>query len=208
MSYILDALRRADAERERGSVPHLNAQPQPGAAHHESHASGVRPWVWIAAGTTLGLLAALSWRLTSPSPAPVPVLTPEAVAPQPAPARRLPEPEAVSPPSPETQAEAPLVFPTPAAPTAVKRAPAASAASAETARIVALKDLPEDIRRQLPALQIGGSMYSEDAATRMLIVNGQVLREGASPAPGLVLEQIRLKSAVLRFKGYRYEINY
>ena len=29
MSYILDALRRADAERERGAVPGLHAQPVP-----------------------------------------------------------------------------------------------------------------------------------------------------------------------------------
>lgn len=51
-------------------------------------------------------------------------------------------------------------------------------------------------------------MYSADAASRMLIVNGQVLREGESISSDLVLEKINLKSAVLAYKGQRYKINY
>jgi general secretion pathway protein B len=42
----------------------------------------------------------------------------------------------------------------------------------------------------------------------MLIVNGQLLHERATVAPGLVLEQIRLKSAVFDFQGERFEIAY
>jgi general secretion pathway protein B len=42
----------------------------------------------------------------------------------------------------------------------------------------------------------------------MLIVNGQVFHEGDTLAPGLSLEQINLKSAVLKLKGYRYGISY
>jgi general secretion pathway protein B len=79
--------------------------------------------------------------------------------------------------------------------------------SAET-RVYAQAELPDDIRRQLPSLAIGGSIHSASAANRMLIINGQVFHEGGEPAPGLVLEQIKLKTAVLRFQGYRYEIRY
>jgi len=66
--------------------------------------------------------------------------------------------------------------------------------------------LPEEIRRDLPKLVIGGSSYSGDAASRMVMINGQVFHEGDRLAPDLVLERIRLKSAVLAFKGWRYEV--
>ena len=42
----------------------------------------------------------------------------------------------------------------------------------------------------------------------MLIINGEVFREGEKPAPDLQLEQIRAKSAVLNFKGLRYSVPY
>jgi hypothetical protein len=35
-----------------------------------------------------------------------------------------------------------------------------------------------------------------------------VRSEGAELAPGLVLEQIRAGSAVLRFRGWRYSVSY
>ena len=89
---------------------------------------------------------------------------------------------------------------------------AASAASApalaKDARIYTLNELPDEVRKDLPALQIGGAMYSQTAANRMLIVNGQLFHEGDTLAPGLMLEQIKLRSAVLRLKGYRYGISF
>jgi general secretion pathway protein B len=35
-----------------------------------------------------------------------------------------------------------------------------------------------------------------------------VLSEGAEAAPGVLLEQIRPKTAVLNFRGYRYGVPY
>jgi general secretion pathway protein B len=93
----------------------------------------------------------------------------------------------------------------------VVRKPAALAASAAPAaeeRVYARNELPEEIRRQLPPLTVGGSIYSSNPANRFLVINGQVVHEKGELGPEHVLEQIKLKSAVLRFKGYRYEINY
>jgi general secretion pathway protein B len=84
------------------------------------------------------------------------------------------------------------------------RAPEADSA----ARVLALNELPDDVRRSLPALTVNGASYSETPAHRMLIANGQVYREGDEPAPGLVLEQIRARSAVLRWRGVRYSVPY
>ena len=78
------------------------------------------------------------------------------------------------------------------------------AASRPDERIYAAAELPDDIRRQLPALAVGGSMYSPTPKDRLVIINGQVLHEGDRIAPDLVVERIRLKAAVLAFKGYRY----
>ena len=135
-------------------------------------------------------------------PAPVlrdaPASTRRAV-PAPAPLADPPKPVAeVRKPAPAVQAPAPTVAPT-------EKPPAPAAAEG---RVHTLAELPDDIRRQLPAIAVGGSIYSAEAANRFLIINGQIFHEKDKLGPELVLEQIKLKAAVLRFKGYRYEITY
>jgi len=271
MSYILDALRRADAERERGAVPGLQSQQH---AIAEDDAATIRPrrLVWAVAALSLALVAVLAWAFLggggsasrsslegSVVPAPLPVL-PSAQVPMPpvvgtaAPpgsgtATVAPTPQAMAPataPPIETRV-APAPAPLPAARTTpaavserpqvatraavpVERAPSrssgdvrnsqqrgadasapATTATATTpnpgaARVYSQAELPEEIRRDLPKVVIGGSSYSGDAASRMIMVNGQVFHEGDRLAPGLVLERIRQKSAVLSFKGWQYEV--
>ena len=69
-------------------------------------------------------------------------------------------------------------------------------------------ELPPDVRQALPKLVVSGATYSDNPAWRMLIINGQVFREGEKPAADLQLEQIRPKSAVLNYKGQRYLMAY
>jgi general secretion pathway protein B len=71
-------------------------------------------------------------------------------------------------------------------------------------RIPGLSELPQSTRQALPKLAISGSVYTEDPASRFLILNGEVMREGAQLATDLVLEEIRPHELVLRFKGQRY----
>ena len=85
--------------------------------------------------------------------------------------------------------------------------PAIHAASAGE-RIYTLKELPDDIRSSLPVLTVGGATYSDNAASRMLIVNGNLFHEGDKLTPELTLQQIKLRAAVLSFRGYRYSISY
>ena len=49
-------------------------------------------------------------------------------------------------------------------------------------------------------------MYSDTPAQRMVIFNGQVLREGDALTNELQIEQIRQRSAVLRVRGQRFEM--
>jgi general secretion pathway protein B len=225
MSYILDALRRADAERERGSVPDLRAQPLGAASSQE--APRPLPWPWIAAVLAALLFGALAWYLAAPDEPPVVVSTaalsaaPDgATATTPDAATRTlradaatsapPRPSATASPAVPAGPPKPSVTVVATAPPRAASVPAKTepAASAAAGRVYAQAELPPDVRRQLPALAIGGSMYSENAANRMLIVNGQLFHENEKPAPEVTLEKIKLKSAVLRFRDYRFEVSY
>ncbi len=222
MSYILDALRKADAERERGAVPGIHAQPIFAGAAPSGARPPARAWLWaLLAGLGVLIAAGLWVGLRGSSPAPAPVPTAQAVTPAPVVA-----PNPLPPPPPAVAAVAPPRAAAATPPVRARRAepepkpdpvaqkPAAKTAAAEASpkeaagadRVYTLKELPDDVRRQLPQLSVGGSMYSKTPADRILIINGSVLHEGDKIGPDLVLQQIKLKAAVLEFKGYRYAI--
>ncbi len=142
-----------------------------------------------------------------PAPTPQPAPAPQP-APQPAPlpgVRAVPQPPAPVARPPAAQPAPPAVVPA-ARPVPAQRREAASAAA--VAPVPPLADLPEDIRRTVPKLVVSGSVYSSNPAQRILIVNGQVLNEGATLAPDLVLESIGAKSAVLNLRGTRFRLDY
>jgi general secretion pathway protein B len=260
MSYILDALRRAEAERQRGAVPGLHAQPvagtrpdggprRPDSAHRRW-----RPGAVAMAGLLLtGLLAAaagLGWML-KPSPAVVAVVAPALALPNalpvvlPVEASVVP-PVSLSPAGPAVLA-APAVEPAPpgigpvagsavgpapttpatdpaaastrspvaaaatvpaAAPATVSAVPAPVAAgpAATPTRLPTLAELPEALRREVQPLNLGGSVYADQAPLRIVIVNGQVFHEGDKPLPALQVQQIGLKSVVFSVRGQRFEM--
>jgi len=216
MSYILDALRKAEAERERGSVPGIHAQPAFAGARPGGAPARSRLWlVVVALGVLLAIVVAVVlYLLLARGSASEQAARPVAPASAAVAAAAVPIAPAAS-----TLAPA-VATPVPPAPPPVRKARAASAppavsakasATAPTAktdeRVYALNELPDDIRRQLPpTLSVGGSMYSPKAADRLVIINGQVLHEGDQLAPDLVVQQIKLKSAVLAFKSYRIAI--
>src|SRR4051812_34849359 len=84
MSYILDALRRADAERERGVVPSLQSQ-QHTVVDEDDPAPRSRPLVWVIVALGVALVALLAWMLlgggTTPRPVAERSVAPAAVAP-------------------------------------------------------------------------------------------------------------------------------
>jgi general secretion pathway protein B len=234
MSYILDALRRADAERERGTVPSLHTQ-QFGVLPGDDEVPA-RPRLLVGAVVVLALVlaAVIAWLYfgssepppkptqtvaTAPTPpfvappvaAPVVPALPAMTAPAASAAPAVTPSTAHRPPSSPTAA-APAARPAPAPRPAARREPAPTtpATTPGTApadeRIYSLSELPEAIRRELPKIAYGGGSYSPDKASRMAFLNGQVFHEGDTIAPGLVLKQVRQKGAILAYKGYRFEI--
>jgi len=148
MSYILDALRRADAERERGAVPSLQSQQQ---TIIEDDAAPARPrsLVWAVVALAGAVLVLLAWNflggtapparapvegsISTPVPAPLPALQPApamptANVPVVPPAVGTAAPPAAATPAPlQPTAPPPPVAAPPTARTAVdtRRAPAA-----------------------------------------------------------------------------------
>jgi general secretion pathway protein B len=59
-----------------------------------------------------------------------------------------------------------------------------------------------------PEIVITGTSYSTNAAHRMLIVNGKVIKEGQEMSPGLTLESIGQRTAVFNQGGSRFNVNY
>jgi general secretion pathway protein B len=269
MSYILDALRKADAERLRGTVPGLHTQPIQLERDQPRERRPLPGWSGFALAAVAVAAAAVAWRIWSgptvgPPPAPANVMpAPAAMAPHTAAQTTTPPAAAVAARSAAGPVEAPAgAVPTPSAepvagtpvapattpagerssPTSIKaptaqrtgtadpRAPspeqttAPGAPTARTARraerstapaaanpsapVVPRDQLPDDVKRQLPPLNIGGSMYSPESSQRMLIVNGEVVREGQAAGAGLVLERVNPRSAVLRFREHRFEISF
>jgi general secretion pathway protein B len=251
MSYILDALKKADAQRERDPARGIHAQAA--ALAPAGGGDGVSPWVWAGAAGAVALVAVAGWSLfderdagapasvvvQNAAPArlpPVPAAAPAPVAPPPA---REPAADAVLPPpepaareTPSTDSEepqanvrrrrrigvpvppsaagtspvaaAPAAIAPPGPPPGARTAPAATtpAAPPAAAPTTVTTGLPADA----PKLAISGGVYSSNRSQRMLIVNGQVVNEGADLGAGVVLEEIKPKSAVLRFRGARYDV--
>lgn len=225
MSYILDALKRADTERERGNVPGLHTRQLATPSGHTVPSERSRLWLAVAAAVALGGIGVGLWVWQTPTEAPLAVLLKPVVV-QP-PVSTAAVPPAVSAPATPTAAlpVAPAIVkprptPTPAAPAIaapvrpkpeVKPKPivALTAPAKTTATLAALpllSELPEDLRRQVPALTITGAVYSENPAQRLLLVNNLVLAQGALAAPELTLEEIRARSSVFSFRGTRFRV--
>jgi general secretion pathway protein B len=154
-------------------------------------------WFWLAATPV-----AAPPMTPVPAPAVVRVEPPKVAPPPPATEVLPPAPEPVVP----IVTKAPVPLPVPAAPPAQVAAvapPASPAASSASDRLYSLAELPPDVAQALPKFSVSGGVYSTNVAQRMLVVNGQVFNEGSEIASGVVLEQIRPRVAVLKFRGLR-----
>lgn len=235
MSYILDALQRAEAERERGRVPGLKCQLAPPPGRDRAKPSSLRPWHatlgmavllvalggwWWAGGTDTPAAPASAVVIppqtdavnTAPQVAqtqpPVNTNTPQQIASPPEPVQSILAPPRPAPVTTKSTPAAPAPAASPsAAPTAAAPAPA-KAPTATSAAVPTFGELTADARAQLPAVNVSGSTYSQNPALRMLIANGKVVQEGRDIAPGLRLETIGPRSAVLNHQGLRYSIGY
>jgi general secretion pathway protein B len=214
MSYILEALKKAQAERQLGNAPTIHA-PQAAAPAPAAAVASRKPlFVGLGAGALVVVAGALVlWRQ---APAPQPVVQAAAVRVPAAPAAPAPETLVVS--APPAPVSAPVherehtPAPAPARPAPVSAAPAPAPAPVAKAApedsLPYLQQLPDAQQRDIPRVTFGGYMYSANATDRLLIVDKALRHEGEEVAPGLVLEKLLPKAAVMNFRGLRYRVAY
>ena len=262
MSYILEALKKAQAERQLGNAPDIHT-PAPSQVPAAAVKADRKPLlIGLGVGLALaGLAAGIVLRAKTPPAAPAvlaqatpavalppapgapvivaadalparPVDAPpparanDAPAPAPAASRPAATPVPTPPPasprvaaSPKPSAAAardpvpePVYLPAPArAPEPAPAAPAAAVRPTDPVQednLRTLQQLPEAIQREVPKVAVGGYIYSPNPADRLLLIDKTLRREGEEVAPGLVLERLMPKYAVMNYRGTRYRVAY
>lgn len=232
MSYILEALRKADQERSAGSVPDLEA------VHESSPTTGrSRRWIW-ALGVILAfnglLLAVLLLRDGGNEPVPVVEVSPppekatvsEPPAPPPAVVLSRPAPRAPSPPvalnkpapvaapAPEPPVVPPVVreplasmppvspSPVPEASVSVPAQPAASP-GADTG-VPYWDDMSLEFRSGFDLPRLDVHVYDSNPQRRFLLIELKKHREGDTLANGALIEEILPDGVQLYHQGTRF----
>ena len=242
MSYILEALKKAQAERQLGNAPTIHA-PVPSYAAPRAGQVAQRRYLALGVGLVVVVAAVvLLWpRLAGEPPVRLATVTPPVVAPAaapitapvtapttapvatPAPAAVVvpaPAPAVQPAPAPAPVAEArpvrtkPAAAPAPVAPPSTPPREATPAPATVTAQpggdepLRTLQQLPDALQREIPKLAFGGYIYSPTPGESLLLVDKMLRREGEEVAPGLVLERLTPKAAVMNYRGTRYRAPY
>ena len=232
MSYILDALKKADQERTLGKVPDLEA-----AHWGERRSKRSYRWVWVVGGLLLvngALLVMLlgnddgvvssgdgqSGQADSMPVTPVPrtedvaVSPPREIARPREPVYVPPSPPVKQPPTntwqaPVTPAETminqvppPVATPAPA----FVRPPAPAVTPVTTSSVPEWNDLSLEFRSGFNLPHIDVHVYSDNPEKRFILVDLQKFREGETLASGAVLEEILPGSIQLYYQGTRFRV--
>jgi len=219
MSYILDALRKSEAERRQGKVPDLGQQVQ---LIHRPKKKRVSAVVWVALALAINavVIAVIFWPGALPviresglmssvpetdtsagADASETVMDPaenlEAVdgnagaLAQSGQSETLPKPE-----------ERPTLI-VPAAPTPNDRRTVPD--YPDTGRIPHLVELPLAFQKSVPDLTFNSHIYSSSPSARRVMINSRNLRVG-DRFSGLVVEDITEEGVVLSKSGQRFRV--
>lgn len=213
MSYILDALRKSDELRQRGTAPLLQpaASTAPSRRWRTGAVYGALAVLLVGAGMVIG-----GWRPwqaeqqvagaggVAPVPSSVASTAPPNVSPADVPsAAPAPVPaNAILAPSAPINAAAPERLPAARADMPVAKETAI--AKAEPA-VLTQSELPPAIRQEIPAMSISVHAYSARPRDRMVGINDRLLREGGTLPPGLTVDEITPEGMVFSYKGYRFK---
>lgn len=222
MSYILDALKKAERERKRGVAPGIDAahgkyRPEP--------LKKVRGLFWVMAGLALVGLALVLMLFFFPGENKMGKdRGPELVAREQSQglqkrdetveenaAELLPPATLLKKSGPvEEKVEAPLTTShTPPSPASLQQKtiappqPREKKLPTEPASLAALP-LSAEVEKRLPAMIFAGHTYSDIPEKRLIMVNGAVVREGGRLAPGVLLVEIVWEGLIIEFEDQRY----
>lgn len=233
MSYILDALLKADQERQRHSTPTVHSihaaqsiQPTPGKPRWRYLLLILLLGSGIAvAGMLFGWNALATIRPATPQAADNSNVALNRNTPPPAEATVAYLPPADTLPlSRQSDAELAPALPAPPAPVPSRkenRVAAASKPAAQTTaapapvaeatvsridnRVFNLRELPATLQKEIgDSVVISGFSSSAEDSERLVIINDRVRRAGDDVVAGMTLESIQADGVILNYKGYRF----
>ena len=210
MSYILDALKKSEQERGRGSAPGVQTLHSSGLNYHSKK---TQLWPYILLAAVFINLAALLYFIMNRSDAGTAVPQ-QSVAIETAPESAPPmqtaaiQKTATSTPD-DTQSEAIVYKPVSMPGTSHSRVEVppqashaeAAAPSATGDSIVEMDELPFDVLQHIPALEFSAHVYSSNPVQRSIVINGRFVEEGDRVASDLFLSEITPDGAIFDFQG-------
>lgn len=227
MSYILDALKKSDQQRQRGATPTLSAAQVTVAAPKQlvSVYYILIAAVLLCAGIAIGWLR--PWQPKQPDHAvetiaAVPTITPsnqdtpKNLSAAPEPVRNMGPTSSASNPASDvqitpqmaaiqTETAVPIVSMNSAVvavPVPISKKPASSPDAAPEQKVTVMDALPLSIQQEIPAMTIQLHSYSSNPVNSLVSINSRLLKEGDFLSAGLKLEQITPDGVILSYKGY------
>ncbi|MGI9203866.1 MAG: general secretion pathway protein GspB [Woeseiaceae bacterium] len=199
MSFILDALKKSEAERQRQNAPGIASIPE----RHNAKSSG--KWVWLVTGllavNLLALAALLLWKSSAEPPMETPIASTQLEAPAATFSELVSEvkrSQRNSSPPVVVQPEAEDV----AAPVS---APPASAENDEGGRVNPGLDSFNDLRAkgelQLPDMHLDIHVYSGAPSDRFVFVNMAKYKENSTLSEGPLVKEITPEGVVLEHQN-------
>lgn len=224
MSYILDALKKSDRERQRGKAPGLNSIHEPHDPSPEDRSSRQQvKYIFTAIGIILLIsIPAMTWYsmkdFTSPPPSGVIKETKETTAKpekdlRPTPTTESPklkDNDRTSPPPPSqitARPEKTILTPDQTNPPQEEKEITASPPSHKPPEIPDIESLPPSIQTTIPDLHFAGHTYSENPAQRLIIINDNILREGDKINSTIKLVEITWTGVILDQNGRQFAVN-
>lgn len=221
MSYILEALKKSDQQRQRGAAPTLQAAQVTVAAPKRPLFIyyGLLAAVLLGAGIMIGWLR--PWQPEQPPPETEPIAAPAPLAAPPEmlskTAQEFPAPNltragqpvpvvgAIKPNNPALVSSGTPSAPAPIPDKTIPEKPASLVGVAQEQKAIPMDELPLQIRQEIPAMTVQLHAYSSNPSERLVYINSTKLREGGSLMLGLRLEQITPDGMIFSYKGYRFQ---
>ncbi len=220
MSYILDALKKSDQERQQGNSPNLHSAHGPILPARPSSSPFKRSTFWLISGGVLLFCACITvlffqfhsplsekntTELTAAPSVSSETKPPQAPPPEPASTGKVVD-NATSAPLVTVREQDKVVLSIPVHGTSTEP-PTALKTDAQQTSLPYLKDLSGILQAEIPTFHFAGHTYAENPAQRMIIANGKIVREGDVIAPYTYLKEITWEGVVIDYKGTRFRVD-